>query len=121
MTLRQTNYYPQERIFVDRETCIDNFRNFIQNPNNQDYNALFYYGIAGIGKSKLQDELQSILDNEYPKVLWVSMDFENERHRDVSTFLLTLRNNIQKKSKLKFYKFNLLTPYSRKKVGLISH
>lgn len=107
MTLRQTNYYPQERIFVDRETCIDNFRNFIQNPNNQDYNALFYYGIAGIGKSKLQDELQSILDNEYPKVLWVSMDFENERHRDVSTFLLTLRNNIQKKSKLKFYKFNL--------------
>lgn len=107
MTLHQTDYYPQERIFVDRETCTDNFRNFIQNPNNQDYNALFYYGIAGIGKSKLQDELQSILDNEYPEVLWVSMDFENECHRDVSTFLLTLRNNIQKKCKVKFYKFNL--------------
>lgn len=100
MTLRQTNYYPQERIFVDRETCIDNFRNFIQNPNNQDYNALFYYGIAGIGKSKLQDELQSILDNEYPKVLWVSMDFENERHRDVSTFFINTSEQYSEKEQI---------------------
>ncbi len=107
MTLRQTDYFRKERIFVDRETCIDNFKNFIQNPDNQYYNALFYYGIAGIGKSELQHELQSILDNEYPEVLWVSMDFENECHRNVSTFLLALRNNIQKKRKVKFYKFNL--------------
>lgn len=107
MTLRQTDYFRKERVFVDRETCIENFKNFIQNPNYQEYNALFYYGIAGIGKSKLQHELQSILNNEYPEVLWVSMDLENEYHRNVSTFLLALRDNIQNKCKVKFYKFNL--------------
>lgn len=107
MTLRRNDYFRKERIFVDRETCIENFKNFIHSPNNQDYNALFYYGIAGIGKSKLQNELRSILDNEYPDMLWVSMDFENEPHRNVSTFLVALRDNIQKKRNVRFYKFNL--------------
>lgn len=107
MTLRQTDYFQKERVFVDRETCIENFKNFVQNPNNQEYNALFFYGIAGIGKSKLQHKLQSILNNEYPGMLWVSMDLENEYHRNVSTFLVALRDNIQKKRKMKFYKFNL--------------
>lgn len=108
MTLRQTNYFRKERGFVDRETCVENFKNFIQNPNNQDYNTLFYYGIAGIGKSKLQHELQSILDNEYPDMLWVSMDLENEYHRNVSTFLVALRDKIQiKQHNMRFYRFNL--------------
>lgn len=107
MALHPTDYSRKERVFVDRETCIDNFKKFIQDPNNQDYNALFYYGIAGIGKSKLQHELQSILNSDYHEVLWVSMDLENEYHRNVSTFLVALRDKIQKKSNVKFYKFNL--------------
>ncbi|WP_269850462.1 hypothetical protein [Methanosarcina horonobensis] len=86
MALHPTDYFRKERVFVDRETCIDNFKKIIQNPNNQDYNALFYYGIAGIGKSKLQHELQNILNTEYPEMLWVSMDLENDTHRNVSTF-----------------------------------
>lgn len=107
MALHPTDYFRKERIFVDRETCIDNFRRFIQNSNNQDYNALFYYGIAGIGKSKLQHKLQNILNTEYPEMLWVSMDLENDTHRNVSTFLIALRNKIQKKCNVRFYKFNL--------------
>ncbi|MDY9927876.1 tetratricopeptide repeat protein [Methanosarcina sp.] len=108
MTLRPIDYFRKERVFVDREICIDNFKSFIQNPNNQEYNALFFYGIAGIGKSKLQHELQNILDKEFPAVFWVSMDLENEYHRNVGTFLVVLRDKIQKKHKdAKFYKFNL--------------
>lgn len=107
MALHPTNYSRKERIFVDRETCIDNFKKFIQNPNNQDYNAIFYYGIAGIGKSELQHKLQYILNKEYPEMLWVSMDLENDTHRNVSTFLMALRNKIQKKRNVRFYKFNL--------------
>jgi len=107
MSLCPTDYFRKERVFVDRETCIDNFKNFIQNPNNQDYNALFYYGIAGIGKSKLQHKLQNILNMEYPEMLWVSMDLENDTHRNVSTFLIALRNKIQTKRNVRFYKFNL--------------
>ncbi len=107
MALHPTDYFRKERVFVDRETCIDNFKKFIQNPNNQDYNALFYYGIAGIGKSELQHELQYILNTEYPEMLWVSMDLENDTHRNVSTFLIALRNKIQKKRNVRFYKFNL--------------
>lgn len=110
MALHPTDYFRKERIFVDRETCIDNFKKFIQNPKNQDYNALFYYGIAGIGKSELQHKLQYILNTEYPEMLWISMDLENDTHRNVSTFLIALRNKIQKKCKelnVRFYKFNL--------------
>ncbi|KKG10288.1 tetratricopeptide repeat protein [Methanosarcina sp. 2.H.A.1B.4] len=107
MALHPSDYFRKERVFVDRETCIYNFKNFIQNYNNQDYNALFYYGIAGIGKSKLQHKLQNILNTEYPEMLWVSMDLENDTHRNVSTFLIALRNKIQKKRNVKFYKFNL--------------
>jgi tetratricopeptide (TPR) repeat protein len=107
MALHPTDYFRKERIFVDRETCIDNFRKFIQNSNNQDYSALFYYGIAGIGKSKLQNELQYILNTEYPEMFWASIDLENDTHRNVSTFLIALRDKIQKKRNVRFYKFNL--------------
>jgi tetratricopeptide (TPR) repeat protein len=115
MALHPTDYFRKERVFVDRETCIDNFKNFVQNSKNQEYNVLFYYGIAGIGKSELQHELQNILNTEYSEMLWVSMDLENDTHRNVSTFLIALRNKIQKKRNVKFYEFNLVHAIFSKK------
>jgi len=54
MSIGPTTYFGEERVFVDREACIQAFRENIQNSGTGEYNILFYHGIAGIGKSKLQ-------------------------------------------------------------------
>jgi tetratricopeptide (TPR) repeat protein len=69
--------------------------------------VLFYHGIAGIGKSKLQNELQKILNEEYPEILWAAIDLNTKTYREVGTFLITLRNEIQDKCNAKFYLFNI--------------
>jgi hypothetical protein len=56
-----TTYFGKGRVFVDRDSCIQAFRDNIEKLGTQEYNVLYYYGIAGIGKSKLQEELQKIL------------------------------------------------------------
>ncbi|MFZ2497858.1 tetratricopeptide repeat protein [Methanosarcina sp.] len=102
----EKRYIDNERVFVDRETCIRAFKDNIQNLETREYNVLFYYGIAGIGKSKLQKWLQKILDDEYPEILWAAINLNTETYREVGTFLIFLRNEIQKKCNAKFYLFN---------------
>ncbi|AKB46332.1 hypothetical protein MSKOL_0555 [Methanosarcina sp. Kolksee] len=107
MPIGPTTYFGKERVFVDREACIQTFRENIQNSGNLEYNVLFYHGIAGIGKSKLQKELQKILDEEYPEIFWAAIDLNTKTYREVGTFLIALRNKIQEKYKAKFYLFNI--------------
>lgn len=99
MSIGPTTYFGEERVFVDREACIQAFRENIQNSGTGEYNILFYHGIAGIGKSKLQKELQGILDEEYPEIVWAAIDLDTKTYREAGTFLITLRNEIQKKCK----------------------
>ena len=99
-------YFGKERVFVDRGPCIQAFRENMQTSGSKEYNILFYYGIAGIGKSKLQKELQKILNEKYPKIFWVSIDFDVKTYREIGTFLIALRNKIQEKCDAKFYLFN---------------
>jgi len=106
MPIGPTIYFEKERVFVDRELCIQAFRENIHNSGTLKYNILFYYGIAGIGKSKLQKELQKILDDEYPYIFWVPIDFDISTYWDISTFLITLRNKIQEKCDAEFHIFN---------------
>ena len=108
MPIGPTTYFEKERVFVDREPCIQVFRENIQNSGPRKYNVLFYYGIAGIGKSKLQEELQNILNKEYPEVVWAAIDLNTKTYREVGTFLITLRNKIQEKCDAKFYLFNTI-------------
>lgn len=106
MPIGPTTYFGEERVFVDRESCIQAFRENIQNSETREYNVLFYYGIAGIGKSKLQEELQKILKEEYPEIFWASIDLDVKTYRDIGTFLVTLRNKIQENHSAKFQLFN---------------
>ncbi len=116
MPIGFTTYLVEEREFVDREAFVQAFRENIQNSEIKDYNVLFYYGVAGIGKSKLQKELQKILDEEYPEIFWTSIDLDTETYREIGTFLFTLRNKIQEKYKAKFYLFNTAHAIYRKKL-----
>src|SRR5665647_2163736 len=106
MPIGPTTYFGKERVFVDREACIQAFRENIQNAGTKDYNILFFHGIAGIGKSKLQKELQNILNEDYPNVFWAAIDLNTKTYREVGTFLIILRNTIQEKYNAKFYLFN---------------
>lgn len=106
MPIAPTTYFRNERIFVDREACTQAFIENIHELGTQRYNVLYYHGIAGIGKSKLQKELQRILDEEYPDIFWFSIDLNTKTYREVGTFLITLRSKVQEKSKAKFYLFN---------------
>ena len=108
MPIAPTTYFRNERVFVDREACTQAFRENVRKSGTQRYNVLYYHGIAGIGKSKLQKKLQTILDKEYPDLFWVSIDLDTKTYREVGTFLITLRNKIQEKCKAKFYLFNTL-------------
>ena len=67
MPIGPATYFRNERVFVDREPCVQAFRENIQRSRNRECNVLFYYGIAGIGKSRLQEELQRVLNEEYPE------------------------------------------------------
>lgn len=107
MSIGPITYFGKDRVFVDREPCIQAFRENIQNSRNREYNVLFYHGIPGIGKSKLQKELQKILNEEYPEILWAAIDLNTKTYREVGTFLIILRNKIQEKCKAKFYLFNI--------------
>ncbi|HHV25170.1 MAG: hypothetical protein PHG79_12565 [Methanosarcina sp.] len=106
MSTCPTTNFGKERVFVDRKACIQAFRDNIKNSVNKEYNVLLYHGISGIGKSRLQKELQSILDEEYPEIIWASIDFDIKSHRDTDTFLINLRNKIQEKCGANFYLFN---------------
>jgi tetratricopeptide (TPR) repeat protein len=106
----------EERPFVDREIYIQAFRENIQKSGTKDYNVLSYYGIAGSGKSKLQKELQKILDNEHPEIFWAAINLDVKKYREVGTFLVTLRNKIQEKCKLEFYLFNTIYAIYLKKL-----
>jgi hypothetical protein len=108
MPIGPTTYFRNERVFVDREACTQAFRENVRKSGTQRYNVLYYHGIAGIGKSKLQKKLQTILYKEYPDIFWVSIDLNTKTYREVGTFLITLRNKIQEKCKAKFYLFNTL-------------
>jgi len=105
----------KERKFVDREVCIDVLRDNIQKLGTQEHKVLFYYGIAGIGKSILLEKLQNILDNEYPEVLWGLIDLKSTGIRKVDNFLLTLKKQFEDEYKAKFYLFNTVHAiYSKK-------
>ena len=106
MPIAPTTYFRNKRIFVDREACTQAFRENIHKLGTQKYNVLYYYGIAGIGKSKLQKKLQRILDEEFPDIFWVSIDLNTKTYREVGTFLITLRNKIQEGHGAKFQLFN---------------
>jgi len=108
----------KKRIFVDRNECIDAFRKNLLNSAVRDYNILVYYGISGIGKTRLLNKLQDILNEEYPQVVWTAIDLNAKTYREVSTFLVALRDKIQEKYKVEFYLFNIVHAIYWKKLTL---
>src|SRR2546425_6806643 len=54
-----------ERMFTDRIQELELFRHTLRNLSTQGHCVINYYGVGGIGKSRLQRELQKIVKREF--------------------------------------------------------
>lgn len=98
--------------FVDREDHIRTFKENVYSIGQKKFSVLVYYGVAGIGKTSLRKELPKYLEKHnleyrYRKTIWTSIDLRLDEHREKSTFLVTLKNDLQKEYKIHFPAFEI--------------
>ncbi len=111
MVIAPKNPFKQQP-FVDREGHIQNFKETVYNIGQKKFSILVYYGVAGIGKTSLRKEFPKHLEKhnreyQYRKTVWASIDFRLEKHREKNTFLVSLKNELQKKHKIHFPAFEI--------------
>lgn len=75
-----------EKLFVDRETARKAFADFVD-KEPLDYNILMYYGIGGIGKSRLLAENIAYFKEHFQKNVCFSVDFNDVNKRSIGEAL----------------------------------
>jgi tetratricopeptide (TPR) repeat protein len=100
MVSASKNHFRKHK-FVDREGHTQTFTEAVKNLGQKELNVLVYYGVAGIGKTSLRKELPKYLEErnleyQHQEVIWASIDLQLEKHREKTTFLVTLKNELQK-------------------------
>ncbi|MDR7666450.1 hypothetical protein RG963_11790 [Methanosarcina sp. Z-7115] len=108
--------------FVDRKGHIQTFKEAVHNIGQKEFSVLVYYGVAGIGKTSLRKELSKYLEKynlknqqqditwvsiQQQEFIWASIDLQLDKHREKTAFLVTLKNELQSKSKIKFPAFEI--------------
>jgi len=121
MVITKKNHFKQHP-FVDRKFCLQNFKEAVNNTRLKEFGVLVYYGVAGIGKTSLRKEFINYLEeynkkNQQPdvtlslnlqrEIIWISIDLQLDKHREKNTFLVTLKNDLQKKHKINFPAFEI--------------
>lgn len=112
----------KQRPFVDRKICLQKFKEAVYNIRLKEFSVLVYYGVAGIGKTSLKKEFMKYLE-KYNKqnqqqdatlasilkreIIWTSIDLQLDKYREKNTFLVTLKNDLQKKHKIDFPAFEI--------------
>lgn len=105
-------------IFTDREEPRKAFWNNYEKVkeslhNNGDSHVLQYYGIGGIGKSSLLDELSKEMKEKLKTPRFAMFDFS--RKQDMRSVLESLRNQLQDKYNFDFHGFDYgLYTYAKK-------
>lgn len=95
------------RQFTDREEPRRSYINAFESLSNEQYKVLVYYGVGGIGKSRLQKELQHMTNSLDNTAIKVTIDFREEKHRDPSEALIWLRQQLTQEHQIKFTTFDL--------------
>jgi tetratricopeptide (TPR) repeat protein len=93
---------------------------------------LVYYGVAGIGKTSLRKEFTNHLEEynlryqhqdvtwasiQQQEVIWSSIDLQMKANREKNTFLVTIKNDLQKRFKIDFPAFESAHAIYWKKVN----
>ncbi|MEK5442467.1 tetratricopeptide repeat protein [Fredinandcohnia sp. FSL W7-1320] len=95
------------RQFTDREEPRNSFRKAFKTLSDDQYKVLIFYGVGGIGKSRLLKELYSLTSSIDASTIKVSIDFREQKHRDPSEALIWLRQQLTKEYQIKFTTFDL--------------
>ncbi len=93
-----------KNIFVDRECARQIFMDFINKPTNN--NILVYFGVGGIGKSRLLAENISYFESKIDNFVRFSIDFNDVNKRSKGETLVDFVDNCSNK-KISFLAFNL--------------
>ena len=93
------------RQFTDRQKPRALFEDSIKNLTQS--KCISYYGIGGIGKTRLLSKLMQEAQTHAPNSLCISIDFEESYFRNIGEFLNTLKSQILKHEKMDFYGFDL--------------
>ena len=94
-----------ERLFVDREVARKAFAEFI-GKESLEYNILMYYGIGGVGKSRLLLENITYFKEFFPKNVCFSVDFNDVNKRSVGETLEEFVDDCSSQD-ISFVAFNL--------------
>lgn len=104
---KENEHVSATREFTDREEPTKAFLKALEQKKKEEYNVLTYYGVGGIGKSRLLIELYSKLETIDSTCVKVLLDFKEEKHRNPSEALIFLREQIKRSHKIKFDTFDL--------------
>jgi tetratricopeptide (TPR) repeat protein len=96
------------RQFTDREAFTKAFQDVLpkMKASDKELPILVFYGVGGIGKTRLLRELSGMLDADKSPSLWVLLNFE-EHIRDMQSALFHLRKLLNAKYKIQFPTFDL--------------
>lgn len=97
------------REFTDRKEPQQAFKSALSDNYNK-LKVLVYYGIGGIGKTRLRKELVNLIDedSEYERVKYAVIDFECENTIDNGKMLFKIRNILRSKYGIRFNSFDLV-------------
>jgi len=95
------------RQFTDREEPKKSFHKALLSLDRNQHKVLVFYGVGGIGKSRLLAELQSISKQQDVGFVDLFIDFREEKHREPSEALIWFRQQLISQHKVKFTTFDL--------------
>ncbi|MFC0524901.1 tetratricopeptide repeat protein [Pontibacillus salicampi] len=94
------------RQFTDREEPQRTFKRAMQEKDDNP-RVLVYYGIGGIGKSRLLKELKQQSQQYYPNSMNAFLDFKEVSHHSLSRSLIHLREQLKTSHRVTFPTFDL--------------
>lgn len=114
----KSDFVFNDRLFVDREEARALFATCLDNCSKRDYTILNYYGVGGVGKSKLLSQIKSLFIDRIPKGIIFHVDLQDANNRSVGETLMRFADNCSR-SDIDFVAYNLAYAvyFSRKHCG----
>ena len=102
---------PGPRGFVDRQELFAAFEAALWREDRCQPKVLVFWGLAGIGKSRLKRELRERLAAKEDGTLWAEVDFGLPTLREPQTALFSLRRQLSDRHNVRFPTFDLVYAY----------
>ncbi len=102
---------PGPRGFVDRQELLAAFDAALKRDDRSRPKVLVFWGLAGIGKSRLKRELRERLAAKEDGTLWAEVDFGLPTLREPQTALFSLRRQLSDRHNVRFPTFDLVYAY----------